>query len=88
MNSSLRLFPSALVAARAFSTKAVSHAPPKKIHGIPGRYAGAVYTAASKVNRNVVQSVIAWQAIQNMGWLELEDLRPNFILSLDIRFIL
>ena len=50
MNSSLRLFPSALVAARAFSTKAVSHAPPKKIHGIPGRYAGAVYTAASKVN--------------------------------------
>ena len=48
MNSSLRLFPSALSAARAFSSK-VSHTPPKKIHGIPGRYAGAVYTAASKV---------------------------------------
>lgn len=25
-----------------------SHVPPKKIHGITGRYAGAVYTAASK----------------------------------------
>ena len=57
MNSSLRLFPSALVAARAFSTKAVSHAPPKKIHGIPGRYAGAVYTAASKVNRIIVVQI-------------------------------
>ena len=46
MNRSMRLFPTA---ARAFSSKAVSHAPPKKIHGTTGRYAGAVYTAASKV---------------------------------------
>ncbi len=29
--------------------KVVSHAPPLKIHGIVGRYAGSVYTAASKV---------------------------------------
>lgn len=28
---------------------AASHAPPKKLHGTTGRYAGAVYTAASKV---------------------------------------
>lgn len=33
---------------RNFSADA-KHAPPKKIHGIGGRYAGAVYTAASKV---------------------------------------
>jgi hypothetical protein len=50
MNFSTRLFPSAVVAVRSFSGKAaVSHAPPKKIHGTVGRYAGAVYTAASKV---------------------------------------
>jgi hypothetical protein len=43
-------------AMRQLSTKAaaavppaVSHLPPKKIPGINGRYAGAVYTAASKV---------------------------------------
>lgn len=38
---------------RAFSTaaaKKVSHEPPKKIHGRTGRYAMAVYTAASKAN--------------------------------------
>ena len=33
---------------RAFCTDA-AHAPPKKLHGTTGRYAGAVYTAASKV---------------------------------------
>jgi F-type H+-transporting ATPase subunit O len=32
--------------ARAFSS--ASHAPPKKLHGTAGRYAGALYTAASK----------------------------------------
>jgi hypothetical protein len=32
------------------SDAAVSHAPPKKIHGTTGRYAGAVYTSASKVH--------------------------------------
>lgn len=26
-----------------------AHAPPKKLHGTTGRYAGAVYTSASKV---------------------------------------
>ena len=36
------------VAGRQFSS-AASHQPPKKLHGINGRYAGAVYTAASKV---------------------------------------
>lgn len=41
------LFP---VGRRAFASEAaaVSHVPPKKIHGTTGRYAGAVYTAASK----------------------------------------
>lgn len=39
---------SALRGARMFSA-AKSHAPPKKVHGINGRYASAVYTAASKV---------------------------------------
>jgi F-type H+-transporting ATPase subunit O len=29
---------------------APKHAPPKKIHGVTGRYASAVYTAASKVD--------------------------------------
>lgn len=48
-------------AARQLSTKAaaavpaaaaaVNHLPPKKIPGIHGRYAGALYTAASKVSR-------------------------------------
>ena len=33
----------------AKAAKAVSHAPPIKIFGIPGRYAEATYTAASKV---------------------------------------
>mmetsp|Transcript_11030 Transcript_11030/g.16599 ORF Transcript_11030/g.16599 Transcript_11030/m.16599 type:complete len:201 (+) Transcript_11030:123-725(+) len=36
-----------MIVLRSFST-AVSHAPPKKIFGTHGRYAGAVYTAASK----------------------------------------
>ncbi len=35
---------------RMMSTAAAkSHVPPLKIHGIVGRYAGSVYTAASKV---------------------------------------
>lgn len=34
-------------AMRMFST--AQHVPPKKLHGTTGRYAGAVYTAASKV---------------------------------------
>jgi hypothetical protein len=34
---------------RTFAGEAASHAPPKKLHGTTGRYAGAVYTAASKV---------------------------------------
>ena len=38
---------SATNVARAFST--ATHALPKKVHGIHGRYAGAVYVAASKV---------------------------------------
>eukprot|EP00428_Durinskia_dybowskii_P062611 CAMPEP_0170389876 /NCGR_PEP_ID=MMETSP0117_2-20130122/18846_1 /TAXON_ID=400756 /ORGANISM="Durinskia baltica, Strain CSIRO CS-38" /LENGTH=207 /DNA_ID=CAMNT_0010645883 /DNA_START=55 /DNA_END=678 /DNA_ORIENTATION=+ len=46
----MRMFPTALNAARSFSSKAVSHAPPKKVHGTTGRYAGAVYTAASKAS--------------------------------------
>lgn len=33
---------------RTFCTDA-AHAPPKRLHGTTGRYAGAVYTAASKV---------------------------------------
>ena len=33
---------------RAFSDASNAHAPPKKIHGTVGRYAGAIYTAASK----------------------------------------
>ncbi len=34
---------------RTFCTEAAkNHAPPKRIHGVTGRYAGAVYTAASK----------------------------------------
>ena len=36
-------------AVRQFSS-AASHQPPKKLHGINGRYAGAVYTAASKAS--------------------------------------
>ena len=40
-----------VIAARQFAT-AASHAPPKKQYGINGRYAGATYTAASKVNMN------------------------------------
>ena len=35
--------------AAAAAPPAVNHLPPKKIPGITGRYAGAVYTAASKV---------------------------------------
>ncbi len=34
--------------ARLFSDASNAHAPPKKIHGTVGRYAGAIYTAASK----------------------------------------
>jgi hypothetical protein len=36
---------------RTFSnvTNTIKHTPPKRLHGITGRYAGAVYTAASKV---------------------------------------
>eukprot|EP00286_Rhodomonas_abbreviata_P014347 CAMPEP_0181324500 /NCGR_PEP_ID=MMETSP1101-20121128/20395_1 /TAXON_ID=46948 /ORGANISM="Rhodomonas abbreviata, Strain Caron Lab Isolate" /LENGTH=212 /DNA_ID=CAMNT_0023432685 /DNA_START=46 /DNA_END=684 /DNA_ORIENTATION=- len=48
MNRSLRLIPKTFGATRLMSTKAVSHEPPKKIHGTTGRYAGAVYKAASK----------------------------------------
>jgi hypothetical protein len=33
--------------------KVVSHKPPKKVAGIVGRYAGSVYTAASKVSRTI-----------------------------------
>ena len=48
MNSSMvRLFPQI---GRTFSTSVAKHVPPKKIHGTVGRYAGAIYTAASKVN--------------------------------------
>jgi F-type H+-transporting ATPase subunit O len=48
MNTNLRVFQTA---ARFLSSKAgpVSHAPPKKIHGTVGKYAEAVYTAASKI---------------------------------------
>lgn len=51
MNRSLiKLFPQI---GRTLSTssiaKAKTHVPPKKIHGTIGRYAGAIYTAASKV---------------------------------------
>lgn len=35
------------MAVRQFSAE-ISHAPPKKVHGIHGKYAGALYTAASK----------------------------------------
>lgn len=31
------------------TTTTTKHSPPKRLHGITGRYAGAVYTAASKV---------------------------------------
>ncbi len=34
----------------AKAAKGKSHAPPIKIFGIPGRYAEATYTAASKVS--------------------------------------
>ena len=37
------------LAVRAMCTDA-AHSPPKRLHGTTGRYAGAVYTAASKVN--------------------------------------
>ena len=40
-----------MLSRRLFSSAA--HAPPKKIHGVVGRYAGAVYTAASKVSSNL-----------------------------------
>jgi hypothetical protein len=39
---------------RTFAGEAASHAPPKKLHGTTGRYAGAVYTAASKVRYYLV----------------------------------
>jgi hypothetical protein len=51
-------------AIRQLSTKAaaavppvVSHLPPKKIPGITGRYAAAVYTAASKVKLRKILSL-------------------------------
>lgn len=34
---------------RSLTTKTQQHVPPKRLPGITGRYAGAVYTAASKV---------------------------------------
>lgn len=37
------------MAVRSFSAQ-VSHAPPKKVHGLVGKYAGALYTAASKAS--------------------------------------
>lgn len=51
----------AIGAFRQLSTKAApvppvaaNHLPPKKIPGINGRYAGAVYTAASKVTKTFI----------------------------------
>lgn len=49
MNSSLRVLKTAVQSGSRFMSAASKHTPPKKIHGITGRYAGAVYTAASKV---------------------------------------
>jgi F-type H+-transporting ATPase subunit O len=37
------------MAVRSFSAE-VSHVPPKKVHGTVGKYAGALYTAASKAS--------------------------------------
>jgi hypothetical protein len=37
---------------RFFST-VKQHVPPKKLYGIPGRYAEAVYVAASKVKNSL-----------------------------------
>jgi hypothetical protein len=33
------------------------HTPPKRLHGITGRYAGAVYTAASKVISAIKETI-------------------------------
>mmetsp|Transcript_23896 Transcript_23896/g.35067 ORF Transcript_23896/g.35067 Transcript_23896/m.35067 type:complete len:211 (+) Transcript_23896:68-700(+) len=56
---------------RAFCTDA-AHAPPKKLHGTTGRYAGAVYTAASKagVLDKVENELLAFTATL--------DKSPNF----------
>lgn len=37
------------ITVRTLSNDVKKHTPPKRLHGITGRYAGAVYTAASKV---------------------------------------
>eukprot|EP01038_Epipyxis_sp_PR26KG_P009902 gene9902-13322_t len=60
------------VSRRLFSSKAVSHAPPIKIHGINGRYASAVYVAASKINglAKVENELLAFKDIVNKS--------PNF----------
>lgn len=52
MNSQLRVLKSTVQSGRRFLSEAASkHTPPKKVHGIPGRYAGATYIAASKINQ-------------------------------------
>jgi hypothetical protein len=56
MNRTFRLFPATLNAARSFAT--ASHQPPKKVHGTSGKYASAVYTAASKVSRANTMALI------------------------------
>eukprot|EP00604_Paraphysomonas_vestita_P003173 CAMPEP_0174821192 /NCGR_PEP_ID=MMETSP1107-20130205/5938_1 /TAXON_ID=36770 /ORGANISM="Paraphysomonas vestita, Strain GFlagA" /LENGTH=208 /DNA_ID=CAMNT_0016037949 /DNA_START=50 /DNA_END=676 /DNA_ORIENTATION=- len=38
----------ARIGVRTFSNDVKTHTPPKRLHGVTGRYAGAVYTAASK----------------------------------------
>jgi hypothetical protein len=56
MNRTFRLFPATLNAARTFAT--ASHQPPKKVHGTSGKYASAVYTAASKVSRANMMTLV------------------------------
>lgn len=48
MNS--QLFKTSAMTGVRMMSAAANHVPPKKLHGINGRYAGAVYTAASKVS--------------------------------------
>ena len=45
----------AAVAGKRFLATA-KHEPPKKLHGVEGRYASALYTAASKVRTITIKS--------------------------------
>lgn len=52
-----RLSTSVVTSARGFAT-AASHTLPKKVHGTSGRYAGATFLAASKVELKATFKII------------------------------